>query len=373
MTLDDLRQIKKLTYSLYFANQTPTTDFYTRLSAEIISSVENWGKWQDDFCGYLFVDDDESTELYKFAEILSAPKKFYGDTILEFTRDHIIPAIEYTVDYLKSNIQRLKGNVAVLDFPAEIDCYEEYINYQNQMRRERGMDVFKRVSWLHSDKSLPDRRPRLLSWIKRIYKPFSKHIFMQKILMAGLVLNQFTLAEMLRFTRQWRLQDSEVINFLQSIDIPAKDIFTDADIRNAENFIVDTLKKNCPSEILRCRDEYVQAYFDVEINMPFGGKCYRHFKPDGYVEPEESLSQVEFDRIANEESQANIIPFEVYQRHQNIVDAFKDDSTLIYDSDAKLYPSTAQIGNVEHPPRDKPSMREKLVALVELNKFRRLA
>ena len=74
--------------------------------------------------------------------------------------------------------------------------------------------------------------------------------------------------------------------------------------------------------------------------------------------------------IAREESQANIIPFEVYQKHKEIVDAFKDDSTLIYDSDAKLYPSTAQmIGNIEHPPRDKPSLLDKARALKNLRRL----
>ena len=133
--------------------------------------------------------------------------------------------------------------------------------------------------------------------------------------------------------------------------------FSDADFQAAENFIVDTLKKFCPNEILHCHNPMILSFFDTVIDTGLG-LLHKKFNP-----AEKAIDIPDAD-IAREESLPNIIPFEVYQKHKSIIDALKDSSTLIYDSDAKLYPSTAQmIGNVEHPPRDKPSLLDKARAL----------
>ena len=191
---------------------------------------------------------------------------------------------------------------------------------------------------------------------------------MQQILIAGIVLKDLP---PLVFTRKWKWQDSDVISFLLSIGIPAQDNFSDADFRNAENFIVDTIKNYYPNELEIYKansdcgtNDCVLSFFNSTINLPFG-RVNQNYKVDKTVD----IGEVD---IARDESQADIIPLDFYQQHKNIVDAFKDDSTLIYDSDANVFPTTAPIGNVEHKPRDKPSLRDKLVALVELNKFRRL-
>ena len=104
----------------------------------------------------------------------------------------------------------------------------------------------------------------------------------------------------------------------------------------------------------------VSSFFDSVVDTGLG-LLHKKFNPA------DNVIDIPDADIAREESLPNIIPFEVYQKHKSIIDAFKDDSTLIFDSDAKLYPSTAQmIGNIEHPPRDKPSMRDKARALKNL-------
>ena len=318
MTLNDLRNLK------------PEIDFHSKLIREIIAAVEHW---KDFKTASILTREKEKPVIDSFVSTLDKPPTIYsghGKVMIFITRDLVQPAVIYLA--------------TIYQFDPNFDCELEYRNYQRH------------------------RRSCLLRWIKSIYRHYKLQRHMQQILIAGLVLKEFTLRQALYFTRQWKSKDSAVIQFLQSIGILSEDTFTDTDIRNAENFIVDTIKTYYPNEIEIYKsnsdcgtNDCVLSFFNSTIDLPFG-RVNQNYKVDKTVDIPDA-------EIIKEESLPNFIPFEVYQRHKNIVDAFKDDSTLIYDSDAKLYPSTAQIGNVEHPPRDKPSMLDKARALKELRRL----
>ena len=312
MTLENLRNLQ------------PEIDFHSKLIREIIAAVEHW---KDFKTASILTREKEKPVIDNFVSTLDKPPEIYsghGKIMIFITRDLVQPAVIYLA--------------TIYQFDPNFDCELEYRNYQRH------------------------RRDALLRWIKNFYKHYRQYSFMRNILIAGNVLKNLP---PLDFTRKWKMHDSDVLLFLQSIGIPAVDNFSDADFRNAENFIVHTIKKFCPNEIYKCNNTVVLYFFDTTLDTPFG-RITRNYKVTKVIDIPDA-------EILREESKADIIPLEIYQRHQNIVDTFKNDSsTLIFDSDANVFPTTAQIGTIEHPPRDKPSMLDKLVALVELNKFRRL-
>ena len=307
----------------FLRNLQPENTFHSKLIRESIVAVENWKIFKS-VAVFFFPDETPSVEDF-FSALDNPPEIVHGKSnaifMFFFTRDLVQPAVLHIAD--------------IYHFDKTFDCAAEYCKYQRH------------------------RRDALLRWIKSILMDYSKHIFMKKILIAGIVLKNLP---PLDFSRKWKWKDSAVISFLQSIGISAQMNFSDADFQAAENFIVDTLKKFCPNEIMKCNNAMVSSFFDTVIDAGLG-LLHKKFNP-----ADKAIDIPDAD-IAREESQANIIPFEVYQKHKNIIDAFKDDSTLIFDSDAKLYPSTAQIGNIEHKPRDKPSLLDKASALKELRRL----
>ena len=311
MTLDDLRNLQ------------PEIPFHSKLIREIIAAVEHW---KDFKTASILTREKEKPVINNFVSTLDKPPEIYsghGKIMIFITRDLIQPAVIYLA--------------TIYQFDPNFDCELEYRNYQSQ------------------------RRDVLLRWIKNFYKHYRHFSFMRNILIAGLVLKNLSTLD---FTRKWKMHDSDVLLFLQSIGIPAVDNFSDADFQAAEFFIVHTIKKFCPNEIYKCDNVVVLSFFDTTLDTPFG--CIaRNYKVTKVIDIPDA-------EILREESQATIIDFEDYKKHKEIIDTFKDDDSTLIFSKAKVIPISALIGKIEHTPKSKPSMRDKLAALVELNKFRRL-